>query len=62
MESYEGSCRDKKARTAFMENMIHSNRWIVVSELHCYLNLSHGTLISSVQDLGFNKVCAFWVL
>jgi hypothetical protein len=63
-EDYESSGRSTLARTAntvFVKNVIHNNRRTMVSVLQHDLNLSHGTLIKTIQDSGFNKMCVRWV-
>jgi hypothetical protein len=44
--------------SALVENMICNTRRIVMSELQHDFNLLHGTVISIIQDLGFNTVDA----
>jgi hypothetical protein len=61
----ERSGKRTSARTtdnsASMEDVIHTNRRNMVSDLQHYLDLSHETLINIIQNLGFIKVCLSWV-
>jgi hypothetical protein len=51
----------RTANTVFVKNAIHNNIRTMVSALQHDLNLSHGTLIKTIQDSGFNKMCVCWV-
>lgn len=65
MEDSERRGRPTTANTAnnrtLVEKAIRSNSRITVRELHQDLNLSHGTVIKIIRELGFHKVCAEWV-
>jgi hypothetical protein len=62
VEDFERTGMPTTARSAgnsgLVENLICSNRSIILRELQHEFNLLHGTLI---QDLGFNKMFACWV-
>jgi hypothetical protein len=51
----------RTANTVFVKNAIHNNTRTMVSALQHDLNLSHGTLIKTIQDSGFNKMRVCWV-
>jgi hypothetical protein len=44
--------------TASVEAAISGNRRETVSELEHDLGLSHGTIVTIIQELGFHKFCA----
>jgi hypothetical protein len=62
----ERSSRPTAASTpenkANVEAAILGNRRVTLSELEHDLGLLHGTIVRIVQELGFRKVCARWVL
>jgi len=43
--------------------MIREDRWITVSEVAAHLDISYGSAYAILHDdLGYRKVCAWWVL
>ncbi|KAJ4451850.1 hypothetical protein ANN_03328 [Periplaneta americana] len=62
---YVQSGRPTTAGTAenetHIEHVILKNRRITITELTHDLDLSHGTVSRSIEQLGFHKVCPQWI-